>query len=246
MKKFFLILTTVCLMGSVWAEGFSLQGKKDDGGNTKLRVGIAMPLGDFASCDGTWVLQSTANIQNVAGYAKKGFNVGLQQNFPLLGPIDLFFSADLMFNQFHADSLLALNSGTETTPFSFNLPMMIGASLQLPLLGNLAVMAEAAIGLNFCYITKWEYEGDLMGIVGAGYSNRYRVANNVAYRLGAGLMLGKVLSIELQYLNLGSIGQNGTSHVSGNVLGLSGNTDLDIQTAKLQTNLVNLCLGYRF
>ncbi len=248
MKKLFLILTTICLMGSVWAEEFSLQGKKDNGGNTKLKVGIAMPMGDFASHDGVWVLQSGEHATNVAGYAKRGFNVGIQQRIDLhiLG-LGLLIEADLFYNEFNADSLLILNSNTEVTPRSFNLPVMIGADIHLPLGDKLALMAEAGIGVNFRYVTKWEDQGDLLGLVTAGYSNRYNVANSVAYKAGVGLLLGNVFSIELQYLNLGAAPLSGTTHWASEVAGiLGGDTDIDFNTGSMETSMLNLCIGYRF
>lgn len=184
-------------------------------------VGATLPMKDYAKFDGFNEFALTTMDENDAG-AGIGFSAGLKWYFNMgVEGLDVMLSIDGMYNGANPDLKAAYRSNEvvlgdqilggsfkyNSTPWYFNLPMMLGLNYIYHFNDNLGVFVEAGAGGNMRFITEMESvsKGSLLGIeTQIRTIEKYDKAFGFTYQAGIGIEVASNLVIGCSFYDLGN------------------------------------------
>lgn len=216
-----------------------------------LRIGGAMPMGDFAEAKVTkanglqkWALSSENGKYGGAAF---GFNIGalLKFDIPSVEGLGIIASLDLIYNGINSDiedyivDIANDNNAVTTQPKYLNIPIMVGANYTFPLTEVIGIYGEAALGINLRKITNYT-------IVDVSRDEEikttYDLAKSFSYRIGAGFIFNNRFSIGVDYYVLGSEEVTGKTEYDLS----AGNGEVKYSGKSLSTNMLLIRCGIMF
>lgn len=200
------------------------QGNSSSFGGFAIYVGGAFPLGDFKA--GTlkdkrpqdWALWYDDGRK---GYAGMGFNIGWDVLIPVSkSGLGIFIGMDYFRNgynkelkKFISDNDDYIEKSPKVSNFS---PLMLGLRYLGTINNNFGIFGEVGVGPNVRFISKAVIEEKESGYDYYYYeyeysaTMKYNTAVTFAFKIGAGVMIAKHLSVALDYYSLGSAQVKGT------------------------------------
>ncbi len=197
-------------------------------------VGGTVPLSDFANKD----LASNGLVNTVNG-TTGGANIGAMAGFkyqaklPIHG-LSIMGTVDVMWNDISKKVIEDYLGGEDITyPDFFNVPVMAGLNYTLPIVGEVAVYAEAGVGCNIRHITKTKSAALNTEI-------SYDPAFTLAYQAGAGIKINKLLLSATYYVL-------GAAPIEGELLtSFFGEYSADMTFGEVNPNLLAIRVGFVF
>jgi hypothetical protein len=165
----------------------------------QFHVGVTFPNGKFADGD-----EKTEEIYDGKGFAVTGFTIGYKHYSTLAATEGLswVFGIEAYYNGLNSDYKDTYNDKDYdiTFPVYLNFPATIGLNYALPLVPNVKIYGEAAIGGNFSMPTNFKFESSKYPDIEIKINSAF----GFAYAFEAGLFIQNKYSIGLRYNNLGS------------------------------------------
>lgn len=237
-----------------------------------LHGGVTLPQGFYADSrmsDNEWML--TEGHQFKAG-AGKGWIGGIDISYamPFLPDLEVTLSGEYMQSGVSRDikdyyEIIYVQRYSQCQNYEMNLPLyrnipiLVGVRYSYPLGGIFNLYGEAMAGINFRSLTDWTTTfansnwtlSD--GQTFTDYNNidirRYNRATTFAFRLGAGILIKKKVSLEANFNMLGtsqlSWQQTQTSFQSLGSETIEHTSHTHVDYTDLNPTLVTVCLGYR-
>ena len=191
-----------------------------------VRGGITLPNGFYADSrmsDNEWMF--TQGHQKRAG-AGKGFVAGLEARYemPFLGGLSAVLDCDYLqsnmnkdvtnyFETAYARKFANCDAYEMQLPQFRHIPILLGVRYSYPLSTGLDFYGQALCGLNIRMVSDWTLSyasGEWVASDGQSFSNfstvrtyTYNNAVTFAFRLGVGIMIRKMVSLEASYNMLG-------------------------------------------
>jgi len=223
MKKLVLSLTAfmtiLLLAGNTYSQNyFSLHG------------GAAFPLGVFADDD---------MFSEDAGGAGVGFCVGGDYTFNVYKGLGVFLGAEFNYNGLkksvrdeYEDGYSSYLMNPDITFYRYiNIPLIIGVDYTLKANDLISFYGDLGVGLDLLKITNMTVEETNMKM-----TTEFDLANQFAYKAGAGILLKDRWSLGVYYNGLGKHKIKGESKLGGY------SQDFDY---KQQVSLLTVALGVR-
>lgn len=246
MKK----ITTLLIVAAMMLAGGQMFAQT----NVYLNLSGAFPTGDFADGDEhDWGLLT----EDDEGGAGIGFGVGLKFKFATgVNGLSALFMFDGIYNGPNSDirDLISdvIDAGEDNykeysliTPKHINIPLMGGVNYTYNFNPKFGLFAEAGLGPDLHIITKYEEYRE-----SASYKRtstlEYDPQISLAYQLGAGIELGKRVTIGINYYNLGRAKVKGKE--SYKVKYNSGGSDSDSEKFSLKRitpTMVMVRIGFK-
>ncbi len=152
-------------------------------------------------------------------------------------------TVDFMYNTL-SDSLKSSTTvGNVTYSNYINVPVMVGLNYQLDI-SSLAIYAEAGLGVNARFISKYEGNINIAGLISATGTFTYDPAFTFAYQFGAGIKMNSLI-LGVNYYVLGAAPVKGDIHASTNLLGLATDFE-DVSMGDLTPGFLSLRVGFTF
>ena len=223
MKKLVLyftaFVTVLLLAGNTYSQNY-----------LSLHGGAAFPLGAFASDD---------MDSEDAGGADMGFCVGGDYTFNVYKGLGVFLGAELNYNGLkksvrdeYEDSYWSYFMNPDITFYRYiNIPLMIGVDYTLKANDLISFYGDLGVGLDLLKITNMTIEE-----TGMKMTTEFDMANQFAYKAGAGILLKDRWSLGVYYNGLGKHKIRGESKLGGY------SQDFDY---KQQVSLLTVALGIR-
>ena len=223
MKKLLLSMTAFIAV-------FLLCGNAFSQNYLSLHGGAAFPLGVFANDE----------IENDdAGGAGVGFCVGGDYTFNVYKGLGVFLGAEFNYNGLkksvrdeYEDSYSSYFMNPDITFYRYiNIPLIIGVDYTLKANDLISFYGDLGVGLDLLKITNMTIEE-----TGMKMTTEFDMANQFAYKAGAGILLKDRWSLGVYYNGLGKHKIRGESKLGGY------SQDFDY---KQQVSLLTVALGIR-
>lgn len=190
MNKIKFLLIAVAMLSA--SASFAQFNTPDRGTSFTLKLNGVMPTGNFGKSTalGLPSVMTYGTEGNAEFGAGLGFNVTYRFGFGL----GVFLSADAMWNPIDAEMASNYNAISKTKPNYVNFPIMLGVDYQCYFGDFIGIYGEGGMGTNLMFITPEGWSGDL---------THYKLSTAFAGQFGAGILLGKHISIGVHYYLLG-------------------------------------------
>ena len=202
--------------------------------NFNVHVGVANPLGDFASED----IDS-----DKSGWAATGFNIGLKYTYQLSdNGLGLFAGLDFNSNGITKDFKRTVEEafedigllGAEYTFLKYyNIPISAGLNYTYGANEKVDLFANAGIVLNLLNISDFVIEGS-----GLKVTSIYDPASAFGFRVGGGILINKKVSVAVDYFGIGSHSINVKTRADG--------IPTDYSDFDQKVSLLTIAVGYNF
>ena len=217
MKKWFL----VALFITIFTKGYSQN-------EFSVHAGPAIPTSDFANDD--------VNRDDTGG-AALGFDVGIDFKHTLSSKgIFLFASADYMNNGLTSKAKNEFNDGVSDITFLkyTNIPIIAGLGLELRTSKSVHTFASIGAGVNFLNISDMVFKRN-----GLSATTFFDQSNELAYKLSAGFIIKKRVTLSINSINLG------THEILSRMVAPNGDKTTE-KSPPLKVSMLTLTVGVKF
>ena len=223
--------------------------------DVQLRLGAAIPVGNFAAGDNQSFALLNEDTEAGAGF---GFAAGVKLDFHTkVKGLSVIATVDGIYNGLNAEMRDVLEDLSDyydsqfsqdfslKTPKYLNFPAMVGLNYTYAINPKIGIYGEAALAANLRAITNLELSGRSTNYKET-LTYSYNTAFGFAYQFGAGVNLTNKLNLGLSYYSLG------TAKVSGKVTDKrtynynTNNTSEKFKLKRITPSLVMIRLGYKF
>jgi len=184
-------------------------------GDIYIHFGPSFPMEDFAD-------------EEEAGV---GLGLGFQYTYPITeSGLGMFIGIDFAYNGLNQDMKedIEEETGLDDDDITFskflNFPVSAGLNYTLNADSNIALIANAGLTGNFLKITDLVFEtptGDV--------TVKYDLSSGFGYKLGAGVLINKKTSIEINYFGLGDYDIDAEGEIPGEAMQeFEAETEIDI------------------
>lgn len=175
-------------------------------------------------------------------------NGGVKYQFPLLGNLDMFASADVFYQSLRNTPVKSFEEleVDEVPPAAVNLPVLVGLNFTVLKLDEMSVWAEAGVGANFRRIPQYLVAATRTADVEVATS--YHWGSTATWKAGVGVTFVDKFSLELSYSAFCcSEVKGGLFAKEGNVIGDWAHKLADgIVAGKRNHSMLFLCVGIHF